>query len=106
MKKIYKTRDLATADISDYIQKFYNPIRRHGHLGGVSPETFEAALRRHWSVSVKDWELHSVRFYRGNSSDPVPISDHQLPTRLGDKTFRIMDDWDGNHTGPSWPISG
>jgi putative transposase len=45
-KRIYKTRDLATADISDYIEAFYNPIRRHSHLGGVSPETFEAALRR------------------------------------------------------------
>ena len=43
-KHIYKNRDIATKDISDYIESFYNPIRRHQHLGGVSPEEFEAAL--------------------------------------------------------------
>jgi len=44
-KRIYKNRDLATADISDYIDSFYNPIRRHSHLGGVSPDSFEAASK-------------------------------------------------------------
>jgi len=42
-KRIYKTRDLARADIFDYIEMFYNPTRRHSHLGGVSPEAFEQA---------------------------------------------------------------
>jgi hypothetical protein len=28
-----------------YIDALYNPSRRHGHLGGVSPEQFEAAQR-------------------------------------------------------------
>jgi putative transposase len=42
-KKIYRTRELAKADIFDYIEVFYNRTRRHSHLGGVSPETFEAA---------------------------------------------------------------
>jgi putative transposase len=42
-KRIYKTRDLAKADIFDYIEMFYNCTRRHGHLGGVSPEAFERA---------------------------------------------------------------
>lgn len=41
-KLIYKNRDLATADITDYIA-FYNRTRRHSHLGGVSPEQYEAA---------------------------------------------------------------
>ena len=36
-KRIYKTRELAIADIADYIEAFYNPTRRHSHLGGVSP---------------------------------------------------------------------
>ncbi|MGO1072781.1 IS3 family transposase, partial [Lysobacter sp. CA199] len=27
----------------DYIEMFYNPTRRHSHLGGVSPEAFERA---------------------------------------------------------------
>jgi putative transposase len=42
-KRIYKTRELARADIFDYIEVFYNRSRRHSHLGGVSPEAFEAA---------------------------------------------------------------
>lgn len=42
-KRVYKTRDLARADIFDYIEAFYNRTRRHGHLGGVSPEAFEKA---------------------------------------------------------------
>lgn len=42
-KRIYKTRDLARADIFDYIEVFYNRNRRHSHLGHVSPEAFERA---------------------------------------------------------------
>ena len=45
-KKIYRNRELAQADISAYIEPFYNRTRRHSHLGGVSPEDFEAAGRR------------------------------------------------------------
>jgi putative transposase len=42
-KRVYKTRDLARADVFDYIEMFYNSTRRHSHLGGVSPEAFERA---------------------------------------------------------------
>ena len=42
-KRIYKTRDLARADLFEYIEMFYNSTRRHSHLGGVSPEAFERA---------------------------------------------------------------
>ncbi|MFN7800420.1 IS3 family transposase, partial [Gemmatimonas sp.] len=33
-------------DIADYIDTFYNRTRRHSHLGGISPEAFEAAHKR------------------------------------------------------------
>ena len=39
-------RELALADIADYIDSFYNRTRRHSHLAGVSPEQFEAAHKR------------------------------------------------------------
>ncbi len=45
-QKIYRSRELARADISAYVESFYNPTRRHSHLGGVSPESFETAGRR------------------------------------------------------------
>jgi len=44
-KRIYKNREIAQADVADYIDSFYNRTRRHSHLGGVSPEDFEAAGR-------------------------------------------------------------
>jgi putative transposase len=42
-KRVYKTRELARADIFDYLEVFYHRTRRHRHLGGVSPEAFEPA---------------------------------------------------------------
>jgi len=41
-KHIYKNRELAVNDLSDYIDGFYNRTRRHSHLGGLSPEQYEA----------------------------------------------------------------
>lgn len=45
-KRIYRTRDMATAEIYDYIEMFYNRTRRHSYLSGVSPEAFEAVSQR------------------------------------------------------------
>jgi putative transposase len=42
-KQTYKNRELAIAELADYIETFYNRTRRHSHLGGLSPEQFEAA---------------------------------------------------------------
>lgn len=42
-KRIYKTRDLARADIFDYIEMFYNKTRLNTYLGAISPEQFEQA---------------------------------------------------------------
>lgn len=40
-KKVYRSRDQARADVFDYIERFYNPTRRHSTLGYVSPIDFE-----------------------------------------------------------------
>ena len=40
-RRIYPNRASATSDVFDYIEMFYNPIRRHGSAGGVSPVEFE-----------------------------------------------------------------
>lgn len=42
-KRIYKTREMARADVFDYIEVFYNRSRRHSDLGGISPEALEIA---------------------------------------------------------------
>ena len=43
--KIYRTRDQARADVLDYIERFYNPRRRHSTIGYISPMEFEAKVK-------------------------------------------------------------
>jgi transposase InsO family protein len=42
----YQTRDEARASIFEYIETFYNPVRRHSRLGYLSPVAFEQAMRQ------------------------------------------------------------
>ena len=44
-RKVYRTREEARSDVFDYIERFYNPTRRHSTLGYVSPIQFEEALK-------------------------------------------------------------
>jgi putative transposase len=32
-RKVYRTRDYAKADVFDYVERFYNPKRRHATIG-------------------------------------------------------------------------
>ena len=40
-KKIYKTRNEGQAEVFNYIELFYNPVRRHGNNDGLSPVEYE-----------------------------------------------------------------
>ncbi|HFL5870876.1 IS3 family transposase [Serratia marcescens] len=40
-RRIYSNHDEARADVFQYIEMFYNPTRRHGSNGGLSPIEFE-----------------------------------------------------------------
>lgn len=40
-RKTYRTRNEARADVFDYIERFYNPKRRHSTLGYLSPIDYE-----------------------------------------------------------------
>ncbi len=40
-KKVYRTRDNARADLFEFIERFYNKLRRHSMIGYVSPVEFE-----------------------------------------------------------------
>ena len=44
-RKVYRTRDQARADVFDYIERFYNPKRRHSTLGYLSPMEYENQMR-------------------------------------------------------------
>jgi putative transposase len=40
-RRMYRTRDDAKAHVFDYIERFYNPKRRHSTIGYLSPMEFE-----------------------------------------------------------------
>jgi putative transposase len=40
-RKHYRSRDEAKTDVFDYIERFYNPTRRHSTLGYLSPMSYE-----------------------------------------------------------------
>jgi putative transposase len=42
-RKVFRTRQQARAEVFDYVERFYNPTRRHSTLGYVSPIAFEKA---------------------------------------------------------------
>ena len=48
-RKTYRDRDEARQDIFNYIELFYNPIRRHGYNDDLSPAEFE---KRHFKKTA------------------------------------------------------
>ena len=40
-KNVYRTREAARADVFDYIERFYNTVRRHSTIRYLSPVEFE-----------------------------------------------------------------
>lgn len=44
-RKTFRTRDEIRAEVFDYIERFYNPVRRHSTLGYVSPIDFEIQVQ-------------------------------------------------------------
>ena len=62
----YRTRDDARADLFDYIERFYNPRRRHSTLGQLSPAEFERQFATHRTLvklSGKAGEAQTVTTY-------------------------------------------
>lgn len=56
-RQLYRTRELAITDLTDYIENFYNRTRRRSHPGGVSPEQCETAHKAqrkglHWELQI------------------------------------------------------
>ena len=45
--KVYNTREELKTEIFDYIEVFYNRVRRHSYLNYVSPIQFEQQLTGH-----------------------------------------------------------
>ena len=58
-RRMYPTKDAARTDVFDSIEIFYNPKRRHGSNGDLSPVEFERryAQRGCWR-STEPWAIH------------------------------------------------
>lgn len=41
LRRIYRDRAEGKRDVFDYIELFYNPKRRHGNNGNLSPVAYE-----------------------------------------------------------------
>jgi putative transposase len=52
-RKVYRTRDAARADVFDYIERFYNTIRRHSTNGYLSPVAFERKVGLAYCLSTE-----------------------------------------------------
>jgi hypothetical protein len=60
----YKTRSRARAAIFEFIEWFYNPVRQHSHLNGLSPMKFEKANARLTTCPLKAGQLTRRSFPR------------------------------------------
>jgi hypothetical protein len=75
----YATHDTGHASLGEYIDRFYNPTRRHSHLGYVSPIEFELRWVRLFSGRGNRREIdHLTRRNRalggGSGSGVFPSS--------------------------------
>jgi len=52
-RRRFKRRDEARLAIFDYIECFYNPVRRHSSLGYLSPIEFEEAMAEEESEKAR-----------------------------------------------------
>lgn len=57
-RKHYVTRDAARADVFDFLEHFYNLIRRHSTWGYVSPMEFETAVAQPSVHGTCDSSIH------------------------------------------------
>lgn len=56
--KVYRTRDEARSDVFDYIERFYNPRRRHSTPGYLSPSSTKGELWKLRMLSTEPAAAH------------------------------------------------
>ena len=54
-RQTYPTREDAKTDVFDYIERFYNRLRRHAYLGYISPVKYEKQVMKTKSTAPKYW---------------------------------------------------
>ncbi len=59
-RKIYSTREEAKGEMLNFIEMFYNRIKRHSHTSGVSSAKFEEMYFLKYPLSSKRWGVHPI----------------------------------------------
>jgi putative transposase len=73
--KVYRARDEARADVFDYVERFYNPSRRHSALGGKKPLALDrqaAQTRNRSGMNTRQGQCGSS--WSGASVGSCPVS--------------------------------
>jgi hypothetical protein len=71
-RRTYKTREEARQDVFDYIEMFYNPVRKQVRNGMLSPAQFERqqilkAETRVYSTGPRTWLILLASIYSASS---------------------------------------
>lgn len=94
-RKTYRTRNHAKADVFDYIERFYNPTRRHSTLGYLSPMDFER--QAHVAYGPRDDARQRRDHHAGRADDRGPEPD--LPTGMSEEPGDTRERNHGNVRG-------
>lgn len=74
-RKVYRSRDEAMADVFDYVERFYNPTRRHSTIGYKKPHRLRTRSRcgmnEPISVSIKP-AAHQSKENMASIGQPLP----------------------------------
>lgn len=79
--RVYRGREQARVDVFDYIERFYNPKRRHSTLGCLSPVQFEK-LKKLRSVSAKPAAAHPSSHSSPSQRGWFPATIHHVSPKL------------------------
>ena len=85
-KRVYLTRETAKRDIFNYIEMFYNPVRRHTANNLLSPQEFERRYKNEAEKCLLNYWRFSVCF-RAHFQSPSTQSSHS--DRIPHSAFRI-----------------
>lgn len=58
-RTIYKTRQETRSEVFEYIEGFYNPVRRHKHLDQLSPMS-SRDVKLHYEECLQNWRNATV----------------------------------------------
>jgi putative transposase len=89
-RRIYPTWDEAHFDVFNYIEMFYNPVRRHGSAGDLARSLMKSAYTIQISYSNRHWE--PIGFGDFGTVDEAEAYIEYLEQNAGWRNMRVVDD--------------